>query len=313
MIRFKVVRASHLLLAVAIALLLAVLVLIGIRVFSQGQAKPPKSAANLVDATNGVEAKTTLVFASADDAPRNEATGIDIEVIRPAEHEAEPVKVLIYHTHTHEAYEQMSEDPYEAVETWRTKDAGHSVVRVGRALAEQLRQMDFEVVHDTTDHEGDALSTAYTRSLATLMSYTEPFDLYIDLHRDAYVEGEALTVAAENGEALAPLMLLIGNGKGFEEKPWFEENYAFACALRERVNREAEGLCKPVLVKDGRYNQHIGVFAVLIEVGHNRNTLSQALDSVPPLARALYSLMIEDPDPVIEQMKRSWKEKVASR
>jgi hypothetical protein len=66
-------------------------------------------------------------------------------------------------------------------------------------------------------------------------------------------------------------------------------------------------LCKPVLVKDGRYNQNIGVFSILVEVGHNRNTLAQACNSVSPLAKAIYSLLLEKPDPDLQRMKAAWE------
>lgn len=311
MIRFKVVRASHLLLAASIVLLLAVLVLLGIKLFSQRQSPPVGGSANLVDAASQEEAKTVWVFASSDHATsaNSEIEPVKIEIIAPVPTEKPAPRVLIYHTHTHEAYEQISDDPYEALEAWRTEDSDHSVVRVGGELAGQLEQLGFDVTHDTTDHEGNELSTAYTRSLETLRGYAEFFDLYIDLHRDAYMRGEEVSVKAHNGEALAPLMMLIGNGNGFEEKPWYAENYAFACALEARINREEPGLCKPVMVKDGRYNQHIGVFSILVEVGHNHNTLRQALNSVPMLARAIRSLLIDESEPSLIRMKDNWVEK----
>ena len=40
-------------------------------------------------------------------------------------------------------------------------------------------------------------------------------------------------------------------------------------------------------MKDGRYNQHIGVYAVLIEFSHNKNTLREALNTAPVVARAI--------------------------
>ena len=86
-----------------------------------------------------------------------------------------------------------------------------------------------------------------------------------------------------------------------------EAKGSFAQALETRINREAPGLCKPVLVKDGRYNQNIGVFSVLLEVGHNQNTLSQACNSVAPIARALYSLLVESPDPKLMRMQTEWQ------
>lgn len=312
MIRFRVIRASRLLLGFAIVVLVAVLALIGFRLAGQRQSQPPVSGtANLVRAIQDDEARTEVVFASSDRGagmPLDPGeTGIEIEILSPAVREQTPKSVLIYHTHTHEAYEQDADDPYDAIEAWRTTDADHSVVRVGEALAERLRSCGFDVTHDTTDHEGSQLSTAYTRSLETLECYERRFDLYIDLHRDAYADGDVMTVKGTGGEALAPLMLLIGNGKGFEVKPHYEENLAFAQALEARINGISPGLCKPVLVKDGRYNQNIGVFSVLIEVGHNKNTLRQALASVTPLAEALYSLMVESPEAALVDIQERFQ------
>ena len=310
MIHFKVIRASHLLLGLAILLLIVTLVLVGTRWMAQRQATPGTSTASLVDASAGDEAKTTQVFASSDNSgalPTRQNDKIEIEVVKPTDDDASHMRILIYHTHTHEAYEQVDGDLYEALEAWRTTDHGHSVVRVGEALASRLRRYGFDVVHDTTDHEGSELSTAYTRSLATLMNYRECFDLYIDLHRDAYVEGDPVSVTSRNGEEMAPVMLLIGNGNGFDVKPWYRQNLSFARALEARINEEAPGLCKPVLVKDGRYNQNIGVFSILVEVGHNRNTLAQACNSVSPLAKAIYSLLLEKPDPDLQRMKAAWE------
>jgi len=319
MIRFKVVRASRLLLVVSIVLLVAALALIGVKLFAERPSKPTGGSASLVEASEeGKDEARTAVFASSGRSrtlsldPGDRA--IEVEVVdADATQETAHPRVLIYHTHTHEAYEQVVEDPYEALEAWRTTDADHSVVRVGEALAERLVDYGFEVVHDTTDNEGEQLSTAYTRSLAMLQRYDSSFDLYIDLHRDAYVEGEPISVVARGGSEMAPLMMLIGNGNGFDVKPWYEQNYAFARELEARINAIEPGLCKPVLVKDGRYNQHIGVFSVLIEVGHNRNTLHQALNAVPPLAEALKDLLADDPSPELLRIKAQWTSEQADR
>ncbi len=90
-------------------------------------------------------------------------------------------------------------------------------------------------------------------------------------------------------------MVLIGNGKGqgsvsFKVKPFYQENMAFAQRLTDAVNHLMPGLCRDVMVKTGRYNQHIGKNAILIEVGHNKNTLQQALNAMPTLADAFESL-----------------------
>ncbi len=310
MVRFKVIRASRLLLVLSIILLCAALALLAIRLISAEPRTPSGGSASLVSAAGEAEAGTAVVFASAAAASlRHTRDGerIDIEVLpMPTEVPVAP-RVLIYHTHTHEAYEQVSDDPYVALEAWRTSDADHSVVRVGEELAKQLRGYGFDVVHDTTDHEGEDLSTAYTRSIVTLQSYAEPFDLYIDLHRDACVAGQLPAFATAGGESAAQLMFLIGNGKGFDVKPYYEQNLAFANALETRINAIEPGLCKPVLVKDGRYNQHIGVFSILVEVGNNRNTLQEALNAIAPLAKGLDLLMRERPDPQLEREQTEYR------
>ena len=310
MVKFKVVKASKLLLILSVAALLVVIgVIIFVTAVSDNDMHPSGS---LVQATD--TAKTQTVFAVSQRPDQSddmltldpESGSIEIEILsETAEdtHSAIDIDILIYHTHSHEAYEQVETDPYIAVEAWRTTDTGHSVVKVGEELAEALRKYGFEVVHDTTDHECNDLSTAYSRSLETLMEYENRFDLYIDLHRDAYYSGLEMRLESIDNVNMAQLMMLVGNGNGFEEKPYYTENYMFAKALTKRINSIYPGLCRDVLVKDGRYNQHIGVFSVLIEVGHNLNTLDEALNSVDPLAAGIYDLMIKNPDMHLESVR----------
>jgi len=306
MVRIKVYKLSQVA-VVAAAIVLAIVlgvVLVGIAL------EDSSGAAGISSAWNQAAAQVAAAFAVFDipeeaplfeEAPaENEHTDemvseIIIEIVRPDEtaapFSARP-RVLIYHTHTHEAYAQTADDPYVETETWRTADPKHSVVRVGEALAELLRRHGFEVVHDTTDHEPPKLSTAYSRSLKTLEGYSgTPFDLYIDLHRDAY-NASLARCALVNGQEAAQLMVLIGNGGDYEVKPDYEANLRFAVRLTERLNRTAPGLCREVMVKNGRYNQHIGTPAILIEVGHNENTLLQALSSMPYLSDALAGVMM---------------------
>ncbi|NLF26316.1 MAG: hypothetical protein GX592_00345 [Clostridiales bacterium] len=330
MVRFRVIKGSRLLLGIAVVALALVLCLMALRFASRGsEADAALTKGNLVQDA-GEEAETaSAVFASSVQAAIPQ--GIEIEILKPEpggqapadalsasenEHTDDSVapidldpsghaaelpasiaspRVLIYHTHTHEAYEQAENDPYVAVEAWRTTDEAHSIVRVGAELAELLREKGIEVVHDATDHELNDLSTAYLRSERTLEAYAEPFDLYIDLHRDAYVEGANPVAVSRDGTEYAKLMMLVGKGENFEEKPHFSENYAFARALTERLNGIESGICRDVLVKTKRYNQHIGVYAVLIEVGNNKNTLEQALNSMPVLATAIESVLTDTP------------------
>lgn len=222
---------------------------------------------------------------------------VRIEVVRHEREPGEPWRVLIYHTHTWEAYEPTAEDEYTPTERWRTKDNQHNVVRVGEELAQELRALGFEVVHDTTAHEPPNLDTAYTRSLQTLESYSaqgETFDCYIDLHRDAYVASMAGSNSVQDGDKSLPhIMLLIGTGTGtsggeaFAQKPNWQVNIVLAQKITDALNAQVEGLAYPVKTKTGRFNQHVSEGAVLVEVGNNMNTLREALDAMPYLARAI--------------------------
>ncbi|MEG2136865.1 MAG: stage II sporulation protein P, partial [Clostridia bacterium] len=233
------------------------------------------------------QAEAPLRSLLAPQSPQGDASGARDLAPQSPQGDASGARVLIYHTHTEEAYAQVPGDPYVENSKWRTRDPAHSVVRVGDELAHLLGDCGIEVVHDTTDHEPPQLGTAYVRSLETLKGYPQPFDLYIDLHRDAFDQSMAGRAVSVGGAEAAQLMVLVGNGDGFREKPDTQANLAFAQALTARLNRISDGLCRDVRVQVGRYNQHIGTPAVLIEVGHNLNTLGEALSAMPVLARAI--------------------------
>lgn len=221
--------------------------------------------------------------------------GFAIEVLE-AQTAAPRKRVLIYHTHTYEAYEPTKEDPYQPTEQWRTADSAHNVVRVGEELAGLLRGLGVEVTHDVTAFEPPNLSTAYARSLDMLekrLQAGESYDLYIDLHRDAYAASyTGRNTVTTGGAEAAKLMLLIGKGEGqtgqgFDEKPDWQGNLAIAQSITGALNAQAAGLCRDVCIKSGRFNQHVSLGCVLIEAGNNHNTLEEVLAAMPYLADAI--------------------------
>lgn len=220
-----------------------------------------------------------------------------VEVVRQqAIVQAEPKRILIYHTHTWEAYTQSAEKQYKETEKWRTKDNAHNVTTVGEALTHALEAMGYVVVHDDTAFEPPDLSTAYARSLTMLEKRAadgELYDLYIDLHRDAYDSPNAIRRTVNiGGTEVARFMVLVGKGTGqtgagYEIKPEWEKNYAIAERITNALNVQADQLARSICVKSGRFNQHIAPCCVLIECGSNHNTLQQVLDGVPYLAKAI--------------------------
>ncbi len=229
------------------------------------------------------------------------ADGFTLTVIAPASSER-PVRILIYHTHTYEAYTPEADAAYTETEAWRTADERYNVVRVGEELAALLTSMGYSVTHDADAYEPPDLASSYARSLEMLLrrqAAGETYDLYIDLHRDAYMDGQtgpnALSIG---GVPTARLMALVGKGEGqtsegFDQRPDWEKNLALAQRITDSLNGQCEGLCKPVRVRSGRYNQHVAPNCVLVEVGNNRNTLSEALAVMPYLADAIRDALTE--------------------
>ena len=233
--------------------------------------------------------------------PPAEDTMLRLEVIRET---APPPtwagkRVLIYHTHTWEAYEQAADAPYRETEKWRTKDNSCNVVAVGSALAASLQSLGLTVVHDTTAFEPPNLEDAYARSLLMLEERAaagEEYDLYIDLHRDALSASSTIrrTVSIA-GTDCARFMVLVGKGTtgGYTVKPDWEANLLIAQRITSSLNGQHDGLARDVKIKTGRFNQHVADRCILIECGVNTNTLQQVLSGIPYLAQAIADALAE--------------------
>lgn len=235
----------------------------------------------------GVRVQAALAAAASETSAPG---AFSLEVVSVSLPQHRQRRVFLYHTHTHEAYRQDSAQPYRQTEKWRTADDQFNVVRVGAALAEYLQSAGIYVTHDTTDYESPRLSTAYARSLEGLREAAEAgYDLYIDLHRDSYSKGNGPNTVSVDGAEAARLLILIGQGTGssLDEKPDWEANQQAAQRISDALSQRAEGLCRGVSLKSGRYNQQAASPSMLIEVGNNQNSLSEALSAAEPLARAI--------------------------
>lgn len=205
-------------------------------------------------------------------------------------------RVLLYHTHTWEAYEMTADTQYTPTQTWRTEDDRYNMVRVGEELAKELTARGFAVVHDQTDFEPPNLSDAYNRSLAMIearLAAGETYDYILDIHRDAYSGnyngGNSVGLA---GRRAAYVMLLVGKGtgatgSGFDERPDWPKNLELAQKITGRMDELAAGITRDVKIKTGRFNQHVSTGALLIEVGNNKNTLDEALAACAVIAQAI--------------------------
>ena len=213
--------------------------------------------------------------------------------------------VLIYHTHAREAFrtpETKSDAALTPAPESRKRVASdeqsETVVRLGELLAEALTKRGFVVIHDRTDVEDPALSTAYDRSLQVMRAH-KGVDIYIDLHRNAADVNRAKNdVVTINGQRTARMFFVVGTGMREDDAsgclPNWEDNYTFALSVGERLRAVDPALCKDNRVKQGVYNQFMGL-CLLAEVGHNANLLSDAEAAIPYLADALQAVCVFQP------------------
>lgn len=198
--------------------------------------------------------------------------------------------IVIFHTHTCESYTPTEQFNYEQTGNFRTTDLNYSVVRVGEELTQNLVKYGFNVNHDRTYHDYPAYTGSYTRSKATVESVlaSTPSDIIIDLHRDAIGSKSDYDPSVKIGdETVAQLMFVIGtNGGGLYHPDW-KSNLKFAIEVQEKANEMYPGLFKTMIVRNSRYNQHLGKAACIIEVGATGNTLEQSMASMKYLAKVL--------------------------
>lgn len=191
-------------------------------------------------------------------------------------------QILILHSHGSEAYTPSGSDVYEESDPYRTTDCNYNVVRVGEEIAQILRDHGFEVIHDTTLYDYPSYSEAYDRSLAATQRWLTQhpsIQVVLDVHRDALAAEDGTiykAVSSENGEQAAQVMLVVGTD-GTKKHPLWQENLTFAMRLQQQLLDDYDTLARPMVLRASRYNQHLSVGSVLVEVGTHGNTLQEAL------------------------------------
>ena len=97
-------------------------------------------------------------------------------------------EVLIYHSHTSEAYRASDNDTSKISSS---SDVTKNVSSVGDVIKEELeKKYGIAVIHDKTVHDKGNYYGAYKKSGVTLDKYLKEygdFKLIIDLHRDSVI------------------------------------------------------------------------------------------------------------------------------
>lgn len=210
------------------------------------------------------------------------------------------VEILIYHTHTSEAYSDDYTGFYYTDMETRTSDTDKSVVAVGEALKAKLESYGFGVVHDTTVND-EIYNGSYSRSWQVIQNNLAEhpgIQVTIDLHRDSMTteEGTKYKPTAEiNGRKAAQIMLLAGcdaNGDWGDFPNW-RENLRLILRVQQQATRLYPALVRPLSFSNCKYNMNATVGSMLIEVGTEVNTASEARYSGALLGEILAETFID--------------------
>lgn len=195
-------------------------------------------------------------------------------------------EVLIYHSHTSEAYLASDKD---TSKTSSSLDQTKNVCVVGDVIEEELeKNYGIAVIHDKTVHDKGDYNNAYKKSGVTLDKYLKSygdFKLIIDLHRDS-VDKNAITTKI-NGQNVAEFMFVVTqrNPKYANQKKLISSMIGISNKLFPNFVRE-----KSIYTYDygiGFYNQNKSNNAVLIEVGTYNNSIEEVKNSGKYLARII--------------------------
>ncbi len=198
-------------------------------------------------------------------------------------------QILIYHTHSQEAFADSV-----------SGDVSATIVGMGDYLTELLTEKyGYCVIHNTSvfdmiDGKLDR-NAAYNLAEAEISQILEEnpsVEVVIDLHRDG-LEGEKM-VTDINGKPTAKIMFFNGlsrtarNGAiDYLPNPYIAENLAFSFQLQLKAEEYYPGFTRNIYLQSLRYNLHLKPRALLVEAGSQLNTVEEEKNAMEPLADIL--------------------------
>jgi len=208
--------------------------------------------------------------------------------------------VLIYHSHSTESYTLLDAGFYTESSNSKTKDISRNMVRVGDEICKILEERGIGVIHDREIHDS-SYNEAYDSSRKSVQDYLEKYpsiEITIDVHRDSitYKNGTKVKpTATVNDKKAAKMMIISGCEYGSVENfPNWEDNLRFSCAVTNKLASMYNGLMRPILFSERKYNMDLTKNSFLLEIGTDANTLDEACYSGRLFADALAELLLEE-------------------
>lgn len=213
-------------------------------------------------------------------------TDLELELKEPPDVDIKAdgsVEVLIYHTHTSEAYSESNPGFYYTDMETRTQNQDMSVVTAGEAMRRALEARGIGVVHDKTVNDG-IYNGSYSRSWEVIQKNLQEhpgIQVTIDLHRDSMTTeaGVKYKPTAEiGGRKAAQAMLLAGcdaDGSWGDFPDW-RLNLRLMLRVQQKAQEMYPGLMRPMNFSNSKYNMNATHGSMLIEVGTEVNTAAEA-------------------------------------
>lgn len=208
--------------------------------------------------------------------------------------------ILIYHSHTTEAYSLLDVGYYTKSTDLRSKNSAQNMVRVGDEICRVLESKGFNVIHDREIHD-ESYNESYDSSRKSMEEYLEKYpsiEITIDVHRDSITYKNATKVkptAVVNGKKAARMMVISGCEYGrVKNFPDWEYNLRFSTSVTDKLNKMYPGIMRPILFSERKYNMDLTKNSFLLEVGTDANTLDEACYSGRLFGNALGDLLLEE-------------------
>ena len=188
-------------------------------------------------------------------------------------------KIYIYNTHQKEGYQTGT------------------VMDGALYLKQLLENKGYDVVFETEDfdeykitHEMDLTVTYPTSRIFLEKNINEhgPFDLIIDLHRDALNREDCFYL--DGHKAYAKMMMVIGGDSSFRDTVIYNSSI-----LHETIDELCGGVMRSDFIRNSAvYNQDYTDKMMLIEVGGQYSTFQEVKNSIELLCQAIDICLKED-------------------
>lgn len=213
------------------------------------------------------------------------------------EKQGDAPKILIFHTHSQEAFIDSVEG-----------DTDTTIVGMGKLLAERLNALGIPTIHhpgvyDLINGQLDR-SAAYEYAEAGVRPILEEhpsIEVVIDLHRDGVGEDTHL-VTEVNGKPTAQIMFFNGlsrtkdNGDiAYLPNPYIQDNLAFSLQMKLAAEQMYPGFTRRIFLRGYRYSLHMRPKSLLIEAGAQTNTVEEMKNAMELLAVTLQKVIVENP------------------